>query len=333
MKSTNGSRASCFPKRFAEEFAAGVREAVRDAVAALTVPADLLCVDTVCTLGDQSTPRVDARRKVIGVEPANLEDPEHLEHETVDMAFSESSNIGESRFPLRTPGSHWPVIAAVALLIVSNVMANRVLPATWFVPWNMAITLALLGLATRLDHLTFEALGLGRSTHRMGLHWGAVLCLGAALVFGIGLVLPATRELFRDRRALGTGWDTLYRIFISVPLGTVAVEEIAFRAVLPAMLERRTKRLNAIFFSSFLFGVWHILPSSNLNRNNAVVRDSLSGPIGRTIAISAAVLSTTIVGLFFCWLRYRSCSLLTPLILHCTTNSLAYAGAWYVLSK
>ena len=222
-------------------------------------------------------------------------------------------------------------LSVVAVLLVSNIVTNRLLPTAWYVPWNGGVAGLLLLLALRGVGLRFSDLGLGQRQHRSGIRWGAYLAILIALTFAIGLAIPATRELFRDRRAIGTGWDTLYRIFVSVPLGTVAVEEIAFRGVLPAVLERHASRLRSVIVSSFLFGLWHILPSANLNRNNAVIRDSLSGPVGRSIAIGGAVLSTAMVGMFFCWLRFQSRSLLAPIITHIASNSFAYAVAWYVL--
>ena len=226
----------------------------------------------------------------------------------------------------------WKTMAGVvALVVCSNVMSNRVLPSWLYVLWNAGVAVVLVVIALRVDRLSLSDVGLGRSQLRLGLRWGGTLAACVAVVYAVGLAVPTTRELFRDKRADGTGWDTLYMAFVSVPFGTVLLEEVAFRGVLPAVFTHRMSRRAAIACSSLLFGLWHLLPAANINRTNAVLNESLSGASGQVIAIAGAVLSTAAVGVFFCWLRYRSNSLLTPILLHISTNSLAYVGAHFVL--
>ena len=96
--------------------------------------------------------------------------------------------------------------------------------------------------------------------------------------FGIAMAVPDLRTLFDDGRlgTLGLGtllWVTLVRI----PLGTVLLEEVAFRGVLPALFGGGERwRWGPVLATSALFGLWHVLPSLALTQNAAV--DAASAP-------------------------------------------------------
>ena len=47
-------------------------------------------------------------------------------------------------------------------------------------------------------------------------------------------------------------------------------------------------------------------------------------------AVTFAVLGTTLAGLWFCLVRYRSRSILTSMFGHLATNSIGYTMAWLV---
>ena len=226
----------------------------------------------------------------------------------------------------------WSTVAIViGVLVISNVMTNRVLPGWAYVVWNVSVAAALTVVARRVDRVSWRDLGLDRRDLRSGLRWGSLCVVVIAAIYGIGLAIPSTRHLFEDSRASGDGWSTLYRSAVAVPFGTVLLEEVAFRGVLPAVFGHRVSRRGAIAWSSVLFGIWHVLPSWNLNRANPVARDFLGGSVGRAIAVGSSVVATAVVGVLFCWLRDRSRSLLAPVMLHVSINSLAYLGAWLVL--
>jgi membrane protease YdiL (CAAX protease family) len=110
-----------------------------------------------------------------------------------------------------------------------------------------------------------EASGVGggparRPRHR-GACWAAALIGIVAAVYLIGALLPFTRELFSDSRDNTlTGLQVADRVLICVPIGTVMLEEIAFRGVLLALLLRVVSRTWATAISSLLFGLWRILP-------------------------------------------------------------------------
>jgi len=152
-------------------------------------------------------------------------------------------------------------------------------------------------------------------------------------LLAVGVALPATRELFADRRVdEGSVAALLYATLVRIPLGTALLEETLFRGVLLGLGLRRWPLRVAVAWSSALFGLWHVLPAGGLSGYNPVVADAVHGPAGRLVVTAAAVAATALAGLAFCWLRLRAGSLLAPVMLHAAANSVAYAAAWVVLS-
>lgn len=236
---------------------------------------------------------------------------------------------------LGTTVARWPLAAVVGTLVVSNVVANRLLPDWAYVPWNCAVAATLVTLATRAGGCTADDLGLARRRVPDGLRWGGAVSAALLAVYLVGLAVPATRDLFRDERTDIALSSMLWQTLVAVPLGTVLMEEIAFRGVLPAMLRRRmTHRrdgaLRADIVAAVLFGMWHVLPSWNVNEANPVFRDLLPGVVGQALVVTGGVLGTAAAGMGLSWLRNRSGSLAAPALLHCSTNSLGYVLGWLV---
>lgn len=227
---------------------------------------------------------------------------------------------------MTTPPSPAVAIAAVSVLVVSNYVSNRVLPRAWYVPWNTAVSLGMVALAVLWDRQSWR--DIGAAEWRRGLRWGSAMAAGTAVVYLVGLAIPATRELFDDDRAQRDLARLLLDAFVAVPLGTVLLEEVAFRGVLPAVFEKRWGPRVAVGGSAALFGLWHVLPSWTVGSANAAVRGLLPGIGGRLLTVAGAVTGTAAVGVGFSWLRRRSGSLLAPMVLHTSTNSLAYLIAW-----
>ena len=224
----------------------------------------------------------------------------------------------------------WPIAVIVTVLVIVNLVSNRVVPDWAYVPWAVFSTGVLLALAVRLDGRSWEELGLARSQLHRGLRWGAVLAGMVLATYLVAAAIPATRALFEDERVKGwTLAQTLEAAFVRVPFGTVLLEEVAFRAVLPATLAVRTRRWTAIGLSAVAFGLWHVLQALHLGEVNPVAQDSI-GQLPQWVTVSAAVASTAAVGVWFSWLRERSGSLLAPMALHWSTNGLAYLFAYAV---
>ncbi|MEQ1873105.1 MAG: CPBP family intramembrane glutamic endopeptidase [Ilumatobacteraceae bacterium] len=213
------------------------------------------------------------------------------------------------------------------VLVVANLMSNRVLPAWAYMPWNVAVAAAIVALA--LSATSREQLGF--TAWRRGAAWGLVLLVLTIAVLALAITMPAFNELYHDRRvSAGTGtW--LYQAFVRIPFGTVLLEEVAFRGVLPGLFMLRWGVLRGCLAASVCFGLWHVLPALTLNEVNPVATRLFgTGAGGVAIAVVFAVLSTAIVGMWFCWIRLRSGSVLAPMLAHLASNSGAYTIAWLV---
>ena len=221
------------------------------------------------------------------------------------------------------------VAGVVALLAVANAMSNRVLPEWLYVPWNLAVAAGAVAIARPV--VSLPEMGFGR--WRRGAAFGLVLFGLTAIALTIAVAMPAFRELYEDRRVEdGVGqlvWQTLVRI----PFGTVVLEEVAFRGVVPALFATRVGILRASLVASALFGLWHVLPALNLNQVNPVMTDVFgTGRGGQVAAIVFAVVGTFVAGCWWCWIRYRAGSVLATMIAHVGTNSSAYFIAYLVTS-
>jgi membrane protease YdiL (CAAX protease family) len=221
----------------------------------------------------------------------------------------------------------------VALAAAGNAATNLLVPAALYVPAAILVALLAVLVAVRVGGCGARDLGLAAADLGAGLRLGAVALAVVAVLLAVGAALPATRELFADRRVQEHSVAALlYATLVRIPLGTALLEETLFRGVLLGLGLRRWPPRVAVAWSSGLFGLWHVLPSGGLAGYNAAVADLLHGPTGRLAVTAAAVAATALAGVVFCWLRLRARSLLAPALLHAGTNSLAYAAAWAVLS-
>ncbi|WP_353648875.1 CPBP family intramembrane glutamic endopeptidase [Nakamurella sp. A5-74] len=224
------------------------------------------------------------------------------------------------------------LLVVIALLVLSNVMANRVIPGWAYIPWNFGMAVALLFVAHRAGTGPVAA-GLGiRHWHRpVGV--GLLLAAGTALIFGIGMAIPSTRDAFIDSRARDASIGLmLYQVLLRIPLGTVVIEEVAFRGVLPALMGASPAirwKWGPVMGASFLFGLWHILPSIGIATGNAAVSDVLGG--NQFVATVLAVVSMTVAGVLMCGLARLGKGIKTTMLLHWATNSLGFVAAWLLM--
>ncbi|MFR9802884.1 CPBP family intramembrane glutamic endopeptidase [Pseudonocardia sp. RS010] len=219
------------------------------------------------------------------------------------------------------------LVAAVALLVATNVLVGLVWPA-WAVPWKVAVTALLLVLA-RACGLGRDDLGLGRRFLGRGLVYGGIAVVIIGVVYLVGIALPATRPAFEDTRAAGSAGVLLYAALVRIPFGTVLLEEVAFRSVLPGLVGGGWWRRTLV--ASALFGLWHVVPSLGLSSANAAVGATLGdwGDVGRA---ALAVVSTFAAGILLCAWRRWGGHLVTPMLAHLATNSLGVVFAWFLIS-
>ena len=226
----------------------------------------------------------------------------------------------------------WPLAAVIALLILINVVNNRVAPQTHYLLWSFGGAVLLLA-AGLLDGNSWSDMGLGWSRLLPGLVWGAA-CIGLiTAVYVIGSLFRRTRSAFHDERMADmSGGRLAFQALVEVPFGTVMFEEIAFRGVLFAMLARRYGLLWAIVGSALLFGVWHVLPSIGTHEQNPALGSVVGeGRRGNILAVLLSVLTTALAGVLFAGLRIFSGSVLAPMGFHWATNGLGYAFSWVLI--
>jgi membrane protease YdiL (CAAX protease family) len=223
----------------------------------------------------------------------------------------------------------WAPAAAVvvSVLAFSNVMSNRVVPSLLYVPWNLLVAITIAVVARR----AVSAREMGFTEWRRGAAFGLVLIAATALVMLVGVAMPAFRDLYEDRRVDEGLASMLYQVAVRIPFGTAVLEEVAFRAVVPALFAVRFGVLRGCVIASVLFGFWHVLPSLSLNDVNPAASEVFgTGAAGTAAAVTFAVIGTTVAGFWFCWIRYRARSILATILAHVASNSIAYTIAWFV---
>ncbi|WP_240677091.1 CPBP family intramembrane glutamic endopeptidase [Actinacidiphila soli] len=219
----------------------------------------------------------------------------------------------------------WPAVGlTVAVLVAANLVMHR-WSGLFGLVTAVVVSVLLLGVL-RWAGGTWVDAGLAPGTLAGGARWALALIGLVGVVYLAGALLPATSTLFEDRRYDGMkGTELMMRVLVLVPVGTVLVEEIAFRGVLYGLVCRARGAVWATAVSSLLFGLWHVLPSLHL----ATAKPALTtvfgdSALGAALAVLSAVLFTAAAGVVFCELRRRSGSLLAPMGLHWAVNALGY---------
>ena len=220
----------------------------------------------------------------------------------------------------------------VALAVAGNAATNLLLPSPLYVPAALLLAVLAVLVAVRVGGCNARDLGLDREHLGRGLRLGAAAAAVLVVVLIVVAALPATRDLFVDRRVDQHSVTLLlYHTLVRIPLGTVVLEETLFRGALLGLALRRWSPPVAVAFSSVLFGLWHLLPARGVSGFNPVVATATQGTLRHGLAIILAVAATALAGAVFCWLRLRARSLAAPAMLHLASNGLAYLLAWTVL--
>lgn len=212
--------------------------------------------------------------------------------------------------PLAPPGR---LRLAVGLLVVYAFVRRGVIPDGWHFGANVAAAVVLAVFAA-LVGLGASELGLARARAAAGLRLGLV-AMGAVAGVATAVLLVVGPEPFveDEQLAIGAG-EVLYRALVRIPLGTVVLEELAFRGIVLALLLRRLEARGAALVSAALFALWHVPP--------------ILGGTGGAAELGGTLVATFVAGVAFAWLRLRSDSLLAPLLGHQATNAVVLVLAW-----
>ena len=213
-------------------------------------------------------------------------------------------------------------VAVVVVLAVVNLTRDDAPNGVWQV-----VVMAALGLVVWRAGLTRDELGLGRGTARRGLRVGAIVFVGIAIL----VILGGALGLVTDERVAGSGAEAAWRIFVVIPLGTVAVEEFAFRGVLFGLGERLWESRTALVVNAVLFGMWHLYPAAT---GGAVTSPDTAGvEVAGPWLVAGTVLATTAAGFAFAGLRRTTKSVISPAFAHLALNSVGYAVAYCAGSR
>jgi membrane protease YdiL (CAAX protease family) len=207
--------------------------------------------------------------------------------------------------------------SVVAVLAAINVV-DHVLHPPW---WVRGLEGGALLAWARLEGLSWAQLGLGRDRLGAGCRWAVGAVAVVAGVYVVGVLLPLTRPAFQDDRYDLPLPGALRTALLVIPLGTVFLEEIAFRSVLWGVLSRHCRPWQVLVTTSVLFGLWHVLPALGLGSSNRGVSGAVGGS-GSAVVVAATVAFTTVGGLVFGELRRRSGSVVASAGAHWATNSL-----------
>jgi len=223
-------------------------------------------------------------------------------------------------------------VVVVGALAALNIARHVLPPGTLWLSLAAAPALVAFG---RASGLSWHQMGLSRQRLRSGGLWGLGAIATVGGVYAVGLLLPMTRSFFLDARYHLGPSEALLTAFVIIPVGTILLEEIAFRSVLWGMLHRHMTAWKAVLVSSALFGLWHVLPALGDVGRGGISGVVPPGPLATAMVVGGTVLFTAIGGVVAGELRRRSGSVLASAGMHWATNALGVLfalAAWKVVS-
>ena len=211
----------------------------------------------------------------------------------------------------------------MAVVALGANVAQRMLPVGGRFTANLVAAAASTASA-RNAGVEWSELGLDRSSLGAGLRWGA----GAGAVLAAGVVVaaraPRTRDSFVDERIGGHHpRRAAFELAARIPLETALAEELIFRGALLGTALRRRSVPAAVFSSSLLFGLWHVLPTwaGLAAAADPGVGERASARLG---SVAGVVAATTTAGAVFALIRLRSGSVLAPVLAHAALNMTSF---------
>jgi len=228
-------------------------------------------------------------------------------------------------------------LGSVALTAAYNVALNRHLPQMTHLPANLAASAVLLLLARRAG-VSLDELGLAPDAAATGVRTGLAVAAGAAGVVVAGAAFPPTRRFFVDQKVRDhSAAELTYHTLLRIPIATALGEELVFRSALLGLFGRGRSPQVAVAASSALFGLWHILPTLESLGPATTVRSAAADPTGtgpsrgaraaRLGIVAGVVVATAGAGAAFATLRFRSRSVLAPVVTHAALNVAALLAA------
>ena len=117
-----------------------------------------------------------------------------------------------------------PDVVATGIVLVALVAINlthHLMSTPW---WLGPVEAAALLVFARVSGLTWTDLALGGDRLGSGVRWGLGVIAVVAVVYTVGVLLPATRSAFQDERYHLPLPGALFSALVVIPLGTVVLE-------------------------------------------------------------------------------------------------------------
>jgi uncharacterized protein len=224
-----------------------------------------------------------------------------------------------------TTRRHIAEAAAVTVVTAHNWLSNRRIPAALYVPANVAVAAALIGIG-RWGGASADDLGL--RTDHVAAGTAAGVAAGALLAGTVVAMAanPRTRHWFADDRARLAPRAAAYETLFRIPLGTALAEELTFRSALLGLSLRHRSWPRSVAWTSALFGLWHVLPTIDTLPEHVVGRAAVDAG-QQHHAVGAAVAATAAGGAGLAFLRWATGSVAAPVVVHAMLNATALLTA------
>ena len=225
-----------------------------------------------------------------------------------------------------TTRRHVAEAAAVGIATLHNWLSNRRLPASVYVPVNVAVAGALVGLG-RWGGASWADLGLDPEHLSRGVLVGGAVSGLAVLAITEAAARPKVGGWFADERVIALARrEAAFQAIVRIPVGTALAEELTFRGALMGLSLRQRSWLSSAAFTSVLFGLWHVLPVTDTLAKSPLGQNAIDagrpGP-----AIATAVVGSGVAGAGFALLRWLSGSVVAPTAVHASVNVAAFLTA------
>jgi membrane protease YdiL (CAAX protease family) len=148
----------------------------------------------------------------------------------------------------------------------------------------------------------------------------STVVLGAGGIVLIAFrAFPALTRQLEDRRItqMSDRQFALHTAF-KIPIATALAEEALFRGALWYAIQSVAGPVWALALTAVAFGMWHIVVSVHQGRELGK---------GATKWALVSVVTTTLAGLGFGWLRMITGGILAPMVAHCVINVVGSIGA------
>jgi tRNA pseudouridine32 synthase/23S rRNA pseudouridine746 synthase len=218
------------------------------------------------------------------------------------------------------------VLAAIIILSYGVLMAKYLPPRHHYIA-NVIMVLIALGTATVFG-VNLGEMGLGLNELLFGTIIGLAISAIIVLAVLISAAIRHVRPFFIGNPLTHAPLKRrIYESFIRIPLSTALVEELLFRGFFLGLLLQNNSVGFALFWSSVVFGLWHIAPTLNtLGDNQAAQAIAKRSKSHKFISVMGTVVTTAIAGALFSWLRLFTGSLATPWLVHWSINASGIAG-------